>query len=274
MRSGNAVVPIRWSFVEATQRFEELLLSAEAEVPLDEAALVIAQHADRALDVSAELDRIDDLAAGCGEPTLDGMVNHLFVDLGFRGNRQDYYDPRNSYLQEVMRRRLGIPITLAVLAISVGRRIGAPVVGVGMPGHFLLRDQVDHDVFVDPFGGRRLDRRGCADRFRAVHGDEVEFDERFLHPVGTFAILARMLANLRAVALATADRQSLLWVLRLRSTIPGVPIEERGELASALAAMGSYHEAATEFDALADVLGGELGKRYRGTADRLRARLN
>jgi regulator of sirC expression with transglutaminase-like and TPR domain len=262
------------SVVEATQRFEELLLDAEAAVPLDEAALRIAQHADPGLDVGAELARIDDLAAGCREPTLDGLVRHLFVDLGYRGNRHDYYDPRNSYLHEVMRRRLGIPITLSVLTISVGRRIGAPLVGVSMPGHFLLRDQVDHDVFVDPFGGRLLDRDGCVGRFLAVHGDDAEFDDRFLEPVGTFAILARMLANLRAVALATSDRPTLLWVLRLRCSIPGVPIEERGELASALAAVGSYHEAATEFEALADVLGGELGAKYRSAADRLRARLN
>jgi regulator of sirC expression with transglutaminase-like and TPR domain len=260
--------------MEATQRFEELLLRAEAEVPLDEAALVIAQHADRSIDLGTELARIDDLAAGCREPTLDGMVRHLFVDLGFRGNRQDYYDPRNSYLHEVVKRRLGIPITLSVLTIAVGRRIGAPVVGVSMPGHFLLRDKVDHAVFVDPFGGRQLDRDGCIERFRAVHGDDAEFDDRFLQPVGTFAILARMLANLRAVALATGDRSALLWILRLRSSIPGVPVEERGELASALAATGSYHEAATELDALADLLGGDLGRRYRGTADRLRARLN
>jgi regulator of sirC expression with transglutaminase-like and TPR domain len=260
--------------VEATQRFEELLLGDEAEVPLDHAALLIAQHAEPHLDVGAELGRIDELAAGCAEPTLDGVVRHLFVDLGFRGNRQDYYDPRNSFLHEVLRRRLGIPITLSVLTMAVGRRVGSPMVGVGMPGHFLMRDQVDHDVFVDPFGGRRLDRAGCVERFRAVQGDDAVFDDRFLAPVGTFAILARMLANLRAVCLATGDRASLLWVLRMRSSIPGVPVEDRGELASALAAVGSYHEAADELDALADVLGGELGGRYRGSADRLRARLN
>jgi regulator of sirC expression with transglutaminase-like and TPR domain len=259
--------------VDATQRFEELLLTPEAEIPIDEAALLIAQHADSPLVIATELERIDELAARCPEPTVDALVRHLFVDLGFRGNRQDYYDPRNSFLHEVVRRRLGIPITLSVLTIAIGHRIGAPIVGVSLPGHFLLRDQVDHDAFIDPFAGRWLDRAGCEQRFRDVQGD-VPFDERFLRPVGTFAILARMLANLRAVFLATGDRAALLWVLRLRSSIPGVPVEERGELASALAAVGSYHEAAAEFEALADVLGGELGTRYRSSADRLRARLN
>jgi regulator of sirC expression with transglutaminase-like and TPR domain len=144
-----------------------------------------------------------------------------------------------------------------------------------MPGHFLVRDKVDPTVFVDAFaGGRVLDERGCAAVFHQVQGDDVAFDTRYLEPVGSFAILARMLANLRAVFAATGDHQSLLWVLRLRTAIPGVPVEERGELAGALAATGDFQRAAVEFDAVASALGGEVGDEYARHASQLRARLN
>jgi regulator of sirC expression with transglutaminase-like and TPR domain len=261
--------------VEATERFVELASRPEAEVPLDRAALLIAAHADPGLDVDRQLARIDALAAGCPSPTLDGLVSHLFVDLGFAGDRSRYYDPCNSYLHRVLDRRRGIPITLAVLALSVGRRLGVPLDGVGMPGHFLLRDRVDHDVFVDPFaGGVVLDPEGCRQAFRAVQGDGVPFDAAYLEPVGAHAILARMLANLRVVFAATGDHASLVWVLRLRTAVPGVPAEERSELGAALAAAGDFVGAATELETLGIQLGGALGEQYVRDAGRLRARLN
>jgi len=244
-------------------------------VPLDEAALLIGAHAYPDLDVAAELARLDALAAGCTDPTLDGLLAHLFIDLGFTGNRTQYYDPRNSFLNDVMSRRTGIPISLAVLTLTVGQRLGVPLRGVGMPGHFLLRDQVDHDVFVDPFaGGAILDRQGCIRAFVSVHGEDATFDELWLEPVDTPAILGRMLLNLRSTYAAGGDREALTWVLRLRTLIPGVPAEERAELASVLASNGRFALAATEFDQLAGQLGGGLGEEYRRTAERLRARLN
>src|SRR5262245_40696304 len=106
--------------MDRSERFGELVARADDEVPLDEAALLIAGHARPELDVDAELARLDELAAGCRTPTLDGLVAHLFTDLGYAGNRGNYYDPRNSYLDQVVTRRLGIPITLSVLAIVVG----------------------------------------------------------------------------------------------------------------------------------------------------------
>jgi regulator of sirC expression with transglutaminase-like and TPR domain len=261
--------------VEATDRFRELTVRPEPSVPLDEAALLIAAHAYPDLVVDDELARLDDLAARCYAPTLDALVRHLFVDEHFAGNREQYYDPRNSFLNDVVTRRLGIPITLSALAISVGRRIGVPLSGVGLPGHFLLRDRVDTEVFVDPFdGGAVLDRRGCERAFRRVQGPGAPFDESYLEPVGTLSILARMLANLRAIFSATSDHQSLLWVIRLRTTLPDAAAEERGELAAALAATGSFAEAARELDSLAAELGGTLGDEYAQRAAGLRARLN
>lgn len=261
--------------VQATEQFADLLDGSEDEVPLDRAALLIAAHAYPGLDIEAELAIIDRIAEGCFAPTLDALARYLFVDLDFRGNRTAYYDPRNSYLNDVIHRRRGIPITLSVLTMAVGRRLGVPLAGVAMPGHFLLRDQVDPTVFVDPFaGGAFLDRVGCERVFRALHGHEASFDEACLEPVGPFTIVARMLANLRLVFAARGDHAALVWVLRLRSFVPGVPTEERAELAAALAANGDFRGAARELDILAERLGGGFGEEYARRAARLRARLN
>jgi regulator of sirC expression with transglutaminase-like and TPR domain len=261
--------------VNASDRFRRLVDQPEEVVALDEAALLIAAHAYPSLDVAAELERLDAIADSCFAPTLDALIRHLFVDLGFRGNHRDYYNPRNSYLNDVVERRKGIPITLSVLTMSVGRRLGVPLAGVGMPGHFLLRDRVDPDVFVDPFaGGMVLDRRGCMQAFHRVQGDEAPFDPSFLEPVGSYTVIARMLQNLRAVFSALGDHRSVVWVLELRTSLPGVPIDERAEWASALVATGDFLRAADVFDRLGTSVGGELGEQYLTRAGRLRAKLN
>ncbi len=257
------------------ERFGEVVARPESELPLDEAALLVSARFRPDLDLAAELGRLDDLAAGCVTPTLDGLVAHLFADLGFAGNRVDYYDPRNSYLDQVVTRRLGIPISLAVLTMAVGRRIGVPLVGVGMPGHFLLRDRVDPEVFVDPFGaGRCLDAGACAAIFHAVHGAEAPFQPSYLAPIGPRLIVARMLANLRTIFAGQGDRPSLVAVLELHNRLPGASGEDRGELAAALAASGRFGEAARQYDRASEQLGGTLGAEYHRNAERLRARLN
>lgn len=261
--------------MDPTHRFAELIDGPEDELALDEGALLIAAHAYPDLDLGAELARLDDLAAACPASDVDGLVRWLFGDLGYAGNVRAYHDPRNSYLNDVVERRTGIPITLAVLAKVVGARLGIELVGIGMPGHFLLRDRDDPAGFVDPFaGGSRLGVPDCIAAFHALHGADVAFDPRFLDPVGPTAILGRMLANLRGIFASTGDRRSLQWVLRLRLAIPGVPPEERAELAALLAAGGRFGEAADELGTLADLLGGELGDEYERSAERFRARLN
>lgn len=261
--------------IDVTDRFAEAVTRPEAEVALDQAALLIAAHARPDLDLATELGRLDDLAAGVGEPTLDGLVRHLFRDLGFAGNVRDYYDPRNSYLDQVVERRLGIPITLSVLAITVGRRLGVPLSGVSMPGHFLLRDRVDPTVFVDPYHrGARLDADGCARVFHGIQGDAVAFDPTFLEPVGARTILVRMLANLRSVFLAAGEREAVVWAVRLRTLVPGAGPDDRADLATALAATGDYVGAARELDGVAATVGGPLGEQHARAASALRARLN
>jgi regulator of sirC expression with transglutaminase-like and TPR domain len=207
--------------VDPTARFVELVTGPEASLPLDEAGLLVAAHAHPGIDVDAQLARFDDLAAQVGEPTLDGLRRLLFRDLGFTGNEADYYDPANSYLDDVLDRRIGLPITLAVVLMEVGRRVGVPLSGVSMPGHFLVRDKVDPEVFVDAFaGGRILDRRACELRFHGVHGADAQFDPAFLEPVGRLAIVDRVLGNLDGMAARRGDPFMQAWVLRLRVALP------------------------------------------------------
>jgi regulator of sirC expression with transglutaminase-like and TPR domain len=256
----------------AAARFAALVARPDEEIPLDEAALLIAAHARTDLDVAAELGRLDELAAGCKEPTLEGLTHHLFDELGFGGNTEHYGDPDNSYLDQVVRRRLGIPITLSLLTMEVGRRLGVTLDGVGMPGHFLVRHRADPGTFIDPFGGgRRLDAAGCREIFTGIGG--TAWQDSFLDPVGARAILTRMLLNLQGVFLP-ADLRSAAWVLELRLTIPGVAVADRLGLARALGAMGQFGPAAGALDSVADELPPEEAATVRAESRGLRARHN
>ena len=277
--------------MQATLRFRELMGRPEAEVPLDVACLLIAAHAhaDAAVDdvVSsghAELDRIAD---SCPGPTVDDLRAHLFDALGFVGNSRRYDDARNSYLDVVLERRTGIPITLAIVTIETGRRLGLRLAPVGMPGHFLVG--VGAHTYLDAFDrGRLLDEDGCRRRLSDV-GHSGPWTTDLLDPIGTFAVLARVLANLRRVFAEAQDLVSLDWALELRSAVPGVPPRERAERAAVLAALGRYDEAASELEWLARVeeastlpasaarhpSGGVTGANdLRQQAARLRAKLN
>jgi regulator of sirC expression with transglutaminase-like and TPR domain len=257
---------------DPTDRFAELVARPGDEVPLDEAALLIAAHAYPGLDVAAELERIDRLAAGCAAPTLDAVVDHLFGAEGFGGNTDDYSDVRNSYLNDVLERRVGIPISLSVLVMEVGRRLGLGIQGVGMPAHFLVRHG---DTFVDAFdGGRLLDARGCFRLFLQRGGSPTTFDPSFLDPVGPHAILLRMLTNLRALFAHQGDTDSLLWVGRLRAVIPGVPLSDQRDHARLLVNLGRFGEAAEVIEGLAAAVSDDDATRLEDEARQLRARLN
>ncbi len=258
--------------MDAGSRFDHL--TTNPSFPLDEAALLIAAHAYPELDVHTELRRLDDLADGCPEPTLDGVLRQLFGRLGFRGNRADYYDPRNSLLNDVLDRRLGIPISLAVLTIEVGRRIGVPLYGVGMPGHFLVGDRVSDEVFVDVFaGGVVLDAAGCERLFTSVAGRR-RFDPRYLAPASPLDIVRRMLRNLRAVYRASGDYQSLSWVLDLACRLPEADAGAHADLGAVLAWRGRHLDAAAAYTAASELADDEQAEEFRLHARNLHARLN
>lgn len=259
---------------DVTARFAELVTGADDHIPLDEAAALIAAHAYPGLDITAVLAQLDEIADGT-PPDLDGLRHHLFEVLGFSGNASRYGDPRNSFVNDVLQRRLGIPISLAVVTMEVGRRSGVAFEGIGMPGHFLVRHAATPRVLVDPFGGGRiLDEARCEALFRSVHGESSGFDSSMLVPTGKRAILARMLANLRQLYLATGDVRSTGWVLRLRTAIPATSAPEMADVAAAHAALGRFIEAATVLEDLADLLPDESGRRARAEAQLQRSRLN
>jgi regulator of sirC expression with transglutaminase-like and TPR domain len=213
--------------MQATERFAALVQGPEDALVLDEATLLIAAHAHPELDLATQLARLDDLAERCATRTRDGVIAHLFRSEGFHGNDVDYYDPENSFLDAVLDRRTGIPITLSVVLIEVARRLGVPLVGVGAPGHFIVLDERS-GAFVDPFNaGRILDHD---DRTRLYGATPLE-------PVGPRAIVSRVLANLKGIYTQHGDLDALRWVVRLRVLFPDVPDEERAQLARLMAPM-------------------------------------
>lgn len=224
----------------------------EGEIPLDEAAFLIGAMADDAVDVSVQLARLDDLAAQIGPADTREVCRFVFETLGVRGDQKTYDDPRNSYLDQVLSRRLGIPISLSVLLMEIGRRCGVQLEGVGMPGHFLLRDPGEPDLLIDAFsGGRRLDHAACAELLGAVAGAEVKLLAAYLAPVGTRSILARMLANLDHSFRRRDDKEGIRRVTRLRAAIPGQSLTDRVALADTFAGLGHVDEAAALLEELA-----------------------
>ncbi len=129
---------------------------------------------------------------------VDALNDVLFKQLGFRGNTERYFDPANSYLNRVMDRRLGNTISLSALYLFLGRRMGFPVVGIGMPRHFICRYQTaTEEIYIDAFhGGMLLSRLDCRKR---IQDQAEEFDERHLAPVSNRRTLQRMIANLHAI---------------------------------------------------------------------------
>jgi len=210
-------------------RFAELAAAPDAALDLAEAALLIGGEEDPPFDLDAALDQLDELADGVAprlrgfsspRERLDLLLAYLVRELGFRGNEAEYDDPRNSCLHTVMRRRVGLPITLCVLLIELGRRVGVPVVGVGFPAHFLAGAVELPGVYIDMFhGGRLLSEFECRTLLRTKTQGAVEFERDMLRPVSNRQILLRMLQNLKQLhtrrgrlerALAACDRILLL----------------------------------------------------------------
>jgi regulator of sirC expression with transglutaminase-like and TPR domain len=179
----------------------------ESQLDVARAALLVAVEEYPDLDPQRYLDQLDRLGvclreriAGEAAPerqlaTLNAL---MFGEEGFRGNAASYYDPRNSYLNQVLERRLGIPITLSVVVIEVGRRAGLPLSGLGFPAHFLVAYETEPRLLVDPFNcGRLLSAGDCQELLLQAFGSSVRLEPRYLLPSSPRDILARLIGNLK-----------------------------------------------------------------------------
>ena len=210
--------------VNITERFAAVVQQPDDDIALDEAALLIAAH-DHPVDVDGQLRTLDALAREIGDVDAPSLARELFVVRGFAGNTVDYGDPRNSYLDVVLDRRLGLPITLSVLMIEVGRRVGLELVGVGMPGHFLVGAT---GSYIDPFHQGAVLSADAARELYERTQTGAPFADAYLDPVGPRAVLARMLANL-VHSFGTRTPLAAVWALQLRLSIPDLPARERDD---------------------------------------------
>lgn len=231
----------------ALERFQTLVRRPEQDLDLAEAALLLATDEYPDLDVAAYLARLEDLARSARErlredadleETIVALNCFLFIEQGFAGNTRDYYDPRNSFLNEVLDRRLGIPITLSILYMEVGRRLGLAFEGVSFPGHFLVKFSTrEGDVVLDPFyGGVPLSEEDLMDRLEEVYGEAAAVRTalpQLLHTAGKREILVRLLRNLKGIYLRSESYAKALAVAnRILLIEPQLPEElrDRGRL--------------------------------------------
>lgn len=189
------------------EELRALAARSENRLDLEAGAFLIARYAYPGLDIPAYSRQLDAMAAEVrghlgrrvsGEEAIKTLNRYLFTEQGFRGNTKNYYEVDNSYLNRVLDRKTGIPISLSAVYLLIGRRLDLPLFGIGMPGHFLVKFEADrYKVFVDCFnGGALLTERDCA-RFLMQAG--YGFEEKYLHRSSNRAMLIRMLKNLLAI---------------------------------------------------------------------------
>ena len=217
----------------------ERVLRDELHPSRDRVALEIARDAYPDLDIDAYVEQIDRLAQRIRERCRSGAPTNstlrqmnwvLFIEEGYTGNQENYYDPRNSYLNEVIDRRTGIPISLSILYWSLADRLGVGLSAANLPAHFMLRiDDADRPLFVDPFnGGEILDLDACERRLSQLTGGAVRLSEGQIAPCSFRVVVARMLRNLKAIYLGGEDYPLAHQVQRRLAAMAGDdPLEQR-----------------------------------------------
>lgn len=247
----------------ARDRFAEIVSGKDEEINLAEASLLIATQEYPRLNIALYLEKLDtigDIARERASKAIDvydsisALNATLFEQLGFRGNRENYYDPRNSFLNEVIDRRVGIPITLTVVYMEVARRIGLLLEGVGLPGHFIAKHPTESgDIFIDVFnGGRLIGEIGCAEILSEMSKGKLKLKPHHLAGITNKQILTRMLGNLLGIYSSSDYRRALAIIelaLILHPDSPG-HVRDRGLL---FAATGNASKAIEELQRYLDL---------------------
>ncbi|MBI2527007.1 MAG: tetratricopeptide repeat protein [Candidatus Rokubacteria bacterium] len=256
----------------------------EREIDLGRAALVLARAEYPDLDIDRYCRRLDgiaaEVAAGCRRCTdlhlLHRLREHLFAELGFRGNRHDYFDPRNSFLNDVLDRRLGIPITLSLVLMEVGRTLGLRMAGIGLPGHFVTGVTLGEErILLDPFhGGSILTPEACAELAARAVGHPVDLTEADFAPVTGRQFLARMLRNLKALYWRREEWEKAVGIVdRLLALEPAAGAEWR-DRGIALARLGDFRRGLADWERyLTDFPNAPDGEKVRDQLRRVREKL-
>ncbi len=276
------------AMVEARRRFASLVAQPSARIDVGHAALLIAKEEEPYFSVAHYLTLLDEFGAEARGwlaerqsetlSSVEAFNSFMFERLGFAGNNENYYDPRNSLLSQVIDRRTGIPITLSIVYMEVGRRAGLRVEPVGLPGHFIVRASEAEDspnaMLVDPFNCRTIDMEDCQTQLDTIYGGQVALAAEHLRPVTTKEILTRVLRNLEAVYLqAKLYRQTLAVAERIMLLTPH-SVGERRTRAVALSALNRLPEAIRELEAYLQLAPADAETaRIREQVNALRARL-
>ena len=236
-----------------------LLEGPEENATLDRCALEIAAAFNPGVDVDHYLQILDLMAEHLAlripdrpqpDHVIDALNTYLFIDEGFSGNAETYYDPRNSFLSDVLDRRTGIPVTLSILYIEIARRLGFTFEGVGLPGHFIVRyDHGDQSILLDPFNaGKRLSKADCEERLKSIFNPSVSLQAHHLRAIPKRRLLHRLLTNLKLIYLHAHDIDKALLSIDLCVAIdPKNPDEYRAR-AMLYLQLECFGQACTDFE--------------------------
>ena len=246
----------------AVSQFAELIATCDAEareLPLDQSCLLISAVYDESVDVEKHLSRLDHFAAtahataaGTDSYAMIGSVlRTLFGDGGFRGNDRTYDEPANSLLSSVIKRRVGIPITLSIVLMEVSRRVGLPLEGVGLPGHFVVRfPDLTSRLYIDPFrSGAILDTVGCVELVESIYHRRLTWRDDFLAPLTSRAIVKRVLLNLKNSLNHAKDYAAALVAIQLRMTLDPHDATELRDRGILFARLRRYDRAIDDLEA-------------------------
>ena len=247
---------------DTVSAFRQAVLVPDSQIDLGHAALIIATHKYPDLDIQRELSLFDSLASVAetrmspdSDPLqkINAISTYLFEEIGFRGNDQDYYNPKNSYLNEVLSTRLGIPITLSLLCMEVAKRLSVELVSIGMPGHLVIRHSDITDLFIDPFhGGILLSQSECIERVTSITQGRLLWNDSYLTPLSNTEFLARMLRNLKSIYLKESFYREAQIIMNLLLEVNPEALSERRDRGIVNFQLGNYRDSLDDLEIYLD----------------------